>query len=144
MPSDNLPYRFQDDVEIVIRWHTAITLSKHTCSIYGHIYPPPLFFNKKPYFLSNGIGSKFHNLTSERCHLNFFLLYGNMGPILGCEPLIQVPRISQFGSGLHEHHNHAFNFVPHKCGRRKDFLKMVFFLHIWPSPWGPGWLSHEL
>lgn len=93
------------------------------------IFIPPPFFNKKPYFLSNGIGSKFHNLTSERCHLNFFLLYGNK-----VEPLIQVPRISQFGSGLHEHHNHAFNFVPHKCGRRKDFLKMVFFFYISGPP----------
>lgn len=46
--SNNLLCSFQDEVKIVNNRHTSITVSKNTCSIYGHMYhqtpaPTPSF-----------------------------------------------------------------------------------------------------
>lgn len=59
MPSNNVPCSFQDEVEIVNGRHTVITLSKNTCSMYGHIPPSN---KKQPQTLHNGFVSEFRNL----------------------------------------------------------------------------------
>lgn len=56
--------------------------------------------------------------------LNTFSLYGHITPNQGPKPLTQKHEFYHFGGGLHEHHNYAFSFISHYCGRRRRFNKI--------------------